>query len=524
MDTSKLFSFFWSFSVSVTLTLIIVLLTCLYFFNGRKPKAKLPPGPRGLPVLGSLLDLGSNPHQSLHALSKRYGGLMYIKLGTTPAIIASSQEAATAILKTFDSDFSNRPQSGSAAADILLYNRSDISFSPQSQWPFLRKLCIFHLLTPKCLEKWQEFREEEMALLLDSIFKQRANAINVGDFVNVFTCNVIGQMTLRMRLFDENNAEAEHFRELMDDSLRTAGRFRIGDFVPFLERIGLGGSLNEMKSLHKRFDEFMVRKIEEKKRMPLSGEDDGNKDFLQILHQLKSNSAGEGGQLSESNIKAILVDMISAGTDTATRTVEWAMSELIRHPHLINKVRDEVEAVVGVEDKVRESHLPQLKYLEAAVTETLRLHPPTPLMLPHASPDSSRVIMGYFIPPNSHVMVNVWAVARDPNAWEKPLEFNPERFVDNPVHLDGRDFRIIPFGAGRRMCPGYNLGLRMIHFALASFVHAFDWSLPPGQEAQDLDMSEKYEISIHRSVPLNLFATPRLPTHLYNSQQKAGHM
>ena len=118
---------------------------------------------------------------------------------------------------------------------------------------------------------------------------------------------------------------------------------------------------------------------------------------------------------------------------------------------------------------------------------------------------------------NSYVMVNVWNIARDPKAWEKPLEFDPDRFVENPVNLDGRDFRIIPFGAGRRMCPGYNLGLRMIQFALASFIHAFDWSLPCGQEPGDLDMSEKYEISIRRQVPLNLLATPRLPTHLYNS-------
>ncbi|GLJ21172.1 hypothetical protein SUGI_0387470 [Cryptomeria japonica] len=513
MDVSKFVSFPSLFAVSVTLALL-ALVACLYLLNGEK--AKLPPGPRGLPILGNLLDLGSNPHQSLHALSKRYGGLMYLKLGTTPALIASSQEAAVAILKTFDSDFANRPENMGAAADILLYDRSDITMS--SQWPMLRKLCIFHLLTPKCLLKWQQFREEEMVLLLASIFKQRASAINVGDFVNVFTSNVIGEMTLRMRLFDENNAEAQHFRELMEEFLIEGGRFRIGDFVTFLDWIGLGGSLDQAKSLKKRLDEFLVRKMEEQKRMLLFREDNDNKDFLQILYELKSSSVEEGGQLSESNIKGILLNMIAAGTDTATRTVEWAMSELIRHPHLMKKVRDEVDACVGMEERVTESHLPHLKYLEAVVTETLRLHPPTPLLLPHASPKFSSKIMGYLIPPNSHVMVNVWAVARDPDAWEKPLEFDPDRFVDNPVNLHGRDFRIIPFGAGRRMCPGYNLGLRMIHFALASFVHAFDWSLPSGEEPQDLDMSEKYEVSIHRNVPLKLFASPRLATYLYNPQ------
>ncbi|GLJ21171.1 hypothetical protein SUGI_0387450 [Cryptomeria japonica] len=408
---------------------------------------------------------------------------MYLKLGTTPALIASSKEAATAILKTFDSDFSNRLANMGATADILLYNRNDITMS--SQWPMLRKLCIFHLLTPKCLQKWQQFREEEMTILLASIFKQRGSSLNVGDFVNVFTSNVIGQMTLRMRLFNDNNVEAEHFRRLMEDFLIECSRFRIGDHVIFLDWIGSGGSLDQAKTLKKRVDEFLVRKMEEPKRMLLSREDNDAKDFLQILYELKSTSAEEGAQLSESNIKGILLNMISAGTDTATPTVEWAISELIRHPHLINKVRDEVDACVQMEERVRESHLPELKYLEAVVTETLRLHPPTPLMLPHASPKS-----------------------RDPNAWEKPLEFDPDRFVGNPVNLHGRDFRIIPFGAGRRICPGYNLGLRLIHFALASFIHAFDWSLPPGEEAQDLDMSEKYEVSM--KVPLTLFATPRL--------------
>ncbi|XP_057832659.2 flavonoid 3'-monooxygenase CYP75B137-like [Cryptomeria japonica] len=356
-----------------------------------------------------------------------------------------------------------------------MYNRNDVATSPQ--WPVLRKTCIFHLLTPKCMQKWQQFREEEMTLVLAFIFKTRTSAVNVGDFVNVFTSKVIGQMTLRMRFFDDNNAEAQHFRELMEEFLAEGGRFRIGDYVSFLDWIGLGGSLDQTKRLQKRLDEFLVRKMEEQqKRLLLSRDDNGSKDFLQILYELKSKSSEEGAELSETNIKGILLSMISAGTDTVTRTVEWAMAELIRHPHLMKKVRDEVEKVVGMEERVRESHLPQLKYLEAVVTETLRLHPPAPLLLPHASPKCSSKVMGYFIPPNSRVMVNVW---------DRPLEFDPDRFVDNPVKLHGRDFRILPFGAARRMCPGYDLGFHMIQIALASFVHAFDWSLPCGQQPQD---------------------------------------
>ncbi|GLJ21170.1 hypothetical protein SUGI_0387440 [Cryptomeria japonica] len=303
MDFSKFLPFSSLFSVSLTLAVIAVV-ACVYLLNGEK--AKLPPGPRGLPILGSLLDLGSNPHQSLHALSKRYGSLMYLKLGTTPALIASSQEAAVAILKTFDSDFSNRPENMGAVADILLYNRNDVATSPQ--WPVLRKICIFHLLTPKCMQKWQQFREEEMTLVLAFIFKRRTSAVNVGDFVNVFTSNVIGQMTLRLRFFDDNNAEAQHFRELMEEFLAEGGRFRIGDYVSFLDWIWLGGSLDQTKRLQKRLDEFLVRKMEEQqKRLLLSRDDNGSKDFLQILYELKSKSSEEGAELSETNIKGILL-------------------------------------------------------------------------------------------------------------------------------------------------------------------------------------------------------------------------
>ncbi|KAH9288787.1 hypothetical protein KI387_032904, partial [Taxus chinensis] len=474
--------------------------------NGRR--AKLPPGPRGLPILGSLPVLGSNPHQSLYTLSKRYGGLMYLKIGTTPAVIASSLEAATAILKTFDNNFCNRAPYGGAAADILLYDKSDITMS--SNWPMLRKLCVVHLLSPKCVDEWLDSRDEEMAVLLASIFKQRAgSAVNVGDFVTIFTSNVISQMMMKMRIFEDNNEEAAHFRDLMDEFLSIIGGFRIEDYVPFLGKIGFGASqLREMKNLHKRIDEFLGRNIREHSLMPTN---EKKKDFVEILEALKSDSHGE---LSDANIKGILLNMFSAGTDTATRTVEWAMSELIRHPHIMKRLREEIDSEVGVERRVKECDLPRLKYLTAVVTETLRLHPPTPLMLPHASGQATTVL-GHFIPQNTRVMVNVWAIARDPNLWERPLEFDPDRFVGSPVNLHGTDFRVIPFGAGRRMCPGHNLGLRMVSFALASFIHAFEWTLPAPQNPQDLDMSEKYEISIHRKVPLDLFATPRLPAHLY---------
>jgi flavonoid 3'-monooxygenase len=212
--------------------------------------------------------------------------------------------------------------------------------------------------------------------------------------------------------------------------------------------------------------------------------------------------------------------MFTAGTDTTSSTVEWAIAELIRHPKILAQVRQELDSVVGQERLVSELDVAQLTYLQAVVKETFRLHPSTPLSLPRMAADDCE-IDGYRIPKGSTLLVNVWAIARDPDQWSNPLEFRPERFLPGSekasVDVKGNDFEVIPFGAGRRICAGMSLGLRMVHLLTASLVHAFDWDLANGLMPEKLNMDEAYGLTLQRAEPLMVHPRPRLSPHVYRA-------
>jgi cytochrome P450 len=191
------------------------------------------------------------------------------------------------------------------------------------------------------------------------------------------------------------------------------------------------------------------------------------------------------------------------------------MSELLRNPEVLAKASEELERVIGRDRLVAEQDIPNLPYMEAIVKETMRLHPVAPLLTPRLSRED--VSTGrYDIPAGTRVLINVWAIGRDPAVWEAPMEFRPERFVvgtGSGVDVKGQDFELLPFGSGRRMCPGIGLGLRMVHMILANLVHAFAWRLPGG--AAELSMEETFSLTVPRRVPLEAVAEPKLPDHLY---------
>jgi cytochrome P450 len=211
-------------------------------------------------------------------------------------------------------------------------------------------------------------------------------------------------------------------------------------------------------------------------------------------------------------------ESMQAGTNTTASTIEWALTELSRHPQFAKKAREELDDVVGLERVVDESDIPQLKYLQAIVKETFRLHPPNPLLLPHENIEGCEV-GDYHIPPKTRLYVNVWAIHRDPSIYENPLEFNLERFVGSNVDLKGKDFQLLPFGSGRRVCPGIPFGLINVQMELARLLHSFAFNLPKGENLQDMDMSEVFSITTPKAVSLHVVATARLPLHLYVAPQ-----
>ena len=196
-------------------------------------------------------------------------------------------------------------------------------------------------------------------------------------------------------------------------------------------------------------------------------------------------------------------------------TIEWAMSELLRNPDALAKATEELDRVIGRERLVTEGDIPNLPYTEAIVKETMRLHPVTPLLAPRMSREDAS-LGSYDIPTGTFVFVNVWAIGRDPAVWgDDADEFRPERFVGSSVDVKGQDFELLPFGSGRRMCPGIGIGLKMVQVVLANLVHGFAWRLPDGMAKEELSMEETFGLTMPRMVPLQAIPEPRLPGHLY---------
>ena len=200
-------------------------------------------------------------------------------------------------------------------------------------------------------------------------------------------------------------------------------------------------------------------------------------------------------------------DLFVAGIDTTSTTVEWTMAELLHNPDKLAKVRNELHQVIGKDVIIEESHISKLPFLRAVVKETLRLHPTIPLLLPYKS-DEMVEISGFIVPKNAQVLVNVWAIGRDPSIWKNPNLFVPERFLECDIDFRGRDFELIPFGAGKRICPGLPLAHRTMHLLVASLLQNFEWKLVDGLRPEQMNMEEQYGLSLKKVQPLWAQAIP----------------
>ncbi|OVA00792.1 Cytochrome P450 [Macleaya cordata] len=489
----------------------------------------LPPGPKPWPIIGNLPHLGLPPHQNLAAMVPTYGPLIYLRLGSVHVVVACSASVAAQFLKTHDANFASRPPN--SGAKHIAYNYKDLVFAPYGhRWRMFRKICAVHLFSVKALDEFRYIREEEVAVMTKALALSNNTStnspVNLAGLLNVCTTNALGRVLLGRRLCGDGEGHADlksqQFKEMVVELMVLSGVFNISDFIPSLEWLDLQGVAAKMKKLHKRFDAFLTTIIEEHK---MKGSDYGSgthqqQDFLSKLFGLKEDVDGEELKLTDTEIKALLLNLFTAGTDTSSSTVEWALAELIRHPKILAQAQQELDSVVGKDRLVSESDLSQLTFLQAIVKETFRLHPSTPLSLPRIA-DEDCEINGYFIPKKSTLIVNVWAIARDPSIWSDPLRFQPERFLpgSEKAHIDvkGSDFEIIPFGAGRRICAGLSLGLRMVQFMTATLVHAFNWDLPEGQLAEKLNMEEAYGLTLQRASPLMVHPKPRLAAHVYGT-------
>nr|AAG49315.1 flavonoid 3'-hydroxylase [Pelargonium x hortorum] len=491
----------------------------LVLFSFSKSRRRLPPGPKAWPIVGNLPHMGSMPHQNLAAMARTYGPLVYLRLGFVDVVVALSASMASQFLKTHDSNFSSRPPN--AGAKHIAYNYHDLVFAPYGpRWRLFRKITSIHLFSGKALDDYRHVRQEEVGVLASNLARAVSTIVNLGQLLNICATNALGRAVIGKKVFkdgtDDVDPKADEFKSMVVELMVLAGVFNIGDFIPPLDCLDLQGVASKMKNLHKRFDAFLSAILQEHN---INSAASATPSMLTTLISLKDSvEDSEGGKLTDTEIKALLLNMFTAGTDTTSSTVEWAIAELIRQPEILIRAQKEIDSVVGRDRLVTELDLSKLPYLQAIVKETFRLHSSTPLSLPRIATQSCE-INGYHIPKGATLLVNVWAIARDPDVWADPLSFRPERFLPGSekenVDVKGNDFELIPFGAGRRICAGMSLGLRMVQLLTATLLHAFNWDLPQGQIPQELNMDEAYGLTLQRASPLHVRPRPRLPSHLY---------
>ncbi|XP_027358651.1 cytochrome P450 71A1-like [Abrus precatorius] len=473
----------------------------------RKNKSNLPPSPSKLPIIGNLHQLGTLPHRSFHALSRKYGPIMMLQLGQTPTLVVSSVDVAKEIYKTHDVAFSNKPQT--TAVKIIMYGCMDVAFAPYGEeWRQKRKICVLELLSLKRVRSFQSIRDEEIAEMLDTIREacgSKRSCVNLSEMLIETSNNIMSRCVLGQKYDTPEGGES--FGELGRKMMKHLATYSVGDFFPWLGWVDvLTGQIAEFKSTFCALDGFFEQLVVQRKRMNRGDGQSDNKDFVDILLQIQEGRKHDF-QLTHNDVKAILMDIFAGGSDTTSTLLEWIFAALLRNPDTMKKAQEEVRRVVGHKSQIDENDLNQMNYLKCVIKETLRLYPPAPLLIPRETSSDVKV-KGFDIPSKTRVFVNAWAIQRDPEIWDRPEEFLPERFEKLPeVDFRGQDLQLIPFGSGRRGCIGISFALTSTEYMLANLLYWFDWKLPESVSAQDVDMGEIWGLTVIKKVPIHLQPT-----------------
>ncbi|KAI9108860.1 hypothetical protein K1719_020165 [Acacia pycnantha] len=401
---------------------------------------------------------------------------MFLQLGQIPAVVISSAELACEFMKTHDLTIADRPQG--TCPKILLYGSADVGFGSygSENWKQKKKICVNELLNLRKVQQFKSIREEESGDLVNNIRDlclSGSGSVNLSDLLIATSNDIVCKCVLGDKLNTEENMR---IGELARKVMLNLMAFSVGDYFPSLRWVdALTGLVSRLKAIFGELDYFFDHVIEERRNMMMkkirSGHDQfsSRKSFLDIFLQFQDDDMLDYS-FSQNDIKSILMDMFVGGTDTTSTAMEWAMSELVMNPTKIQKTQEEVRRVVGKKSKVEEEDINQMTYLKCVVKEILRLHPPTGLIPPRLT-RSTLNIRGYTIPAKTTVYINAWEIQRDAEFWERPEEFVPERFEKNNVEFKGHDFHFIPFGSGRRMCPGMLFGVAAVESMLANLLY-----------------------------------------------------
>ncbi|XP_022762475.1 cytochrome P450 81D11-like [Durio zibethinus] len=467
----------------------LLFLSFKFFFKSRASHINLPPSPRSIPILGHLHLIKPPIHRAFLNLSKKYGPIVSLKFGCQLVVMVSSPSAVEECFTKNDIVLANRPQL--LMGKHLGYNYTNmVNSSYGDHWRNLRRISAIEIFSSARLNMFVDVRKDEIMRLLKKLSRnsfQDFAKVEVKLTISDLTFNNIIRMVAGKRYYGEDvgdEREARQFRELIGEVFEHSGATNPGDFVPILNWINRNYE-RKVKRLGETMDRRLQKMIDE-----IRSKQQGNT----MIHRLLSLQQSQPQYYTDQIIKGLILVLVLAGTDTTAATLEWALSALLNNPDVLKKARDELDAEVGQENLIDEPHLTKLPYLQNIISETFRLYPVAPLLVPHlASNDCT--IGEHNVPRNTMVLINAWAIQRDPNLWDDPLVFKPERFENGETE----SYKFMPFGLGRRACPGESLALRVVGLTLGSLIQCFDWKRVGKEE---IDMTEKNGATMPKAQPL----------------------
>ncbi|KAL2239674.1 UNVERIFIED_CONTAM: Xanthotoxin 5-hydroxylase CYP82C2 [Sesamum indicum] len=501
--------------------LALLVLYSLWRKSPQNPKVNSAPEPSGAwPVIGHLHLLGGRVpvYRTLGGLADRYGPVFTVRLGVHTALVVSSWEAVKDCFTTNDKILNKRP--ASSAGKYLGYDYAAFGFSHGTYWRQMRKLVLLEVLSARRLESLKNVWESEIHTSINELYKKHSGKVVViSEWIERLTLNTIVMMIAGKRYTDstqgDETVEARSFRELIKEFMYISGQFVASDAIPFppLRWMDFQGHIKSMKRISKELSTVFERWITEHVRSDCKSRLGNEQDFIDVMLSTIDEKFTSFGHTRETIIKATALNLILAGSDTTSIHLTWLLSLLLNNRQVMQQAQEEIDMKVGKERWVQESDIKNLVYLQAVVKETLRLFPPGPLSVPHEAMEDC-CVAGYHVPKGTRLLVNVWKLHRDPRIWAEPDNFVPERFLTSHVAVDftGQNHEFVPFGSGRRSCPGITFAMQVTHLTLARLLQGFDLATPSNGP---VDMTEGLSITLPKATPLEVVITPRLSDGLY---------
>ncbi|KAI4382039.1 hypothetical protein MLD38_008050 [Melastoma candidum] len=479
-------TFFFFFLFPLLLILASFLFSALNKRSGTRPLQKPSSqiaSPPSLPILGHFHLLSSALPKSFQALAHQYGPLIRLKIGSSEFLVASSAALAREILRTHDAIFANKFVFSPTRYNI--YKEAEFVNAPYgTYWKFMKRLCMTKLFAGPQLDRFSHIREEEIMKLLRSLWECFEDGLtcDLSTKLTAMTNNMICRMAMSKKCSSDDKQSAV-IRETVKEIVVCGSKLSFAEVHGPLKHVDLFGRGKKIKMAMLRYDSMMNQIIKDYEHHGRTGEDE-EQDVMDILLDTYRDPTAEI-RLTMDQIKHFFLDILIAGVDTTSASIQWAMIELLNRPEALTKLRDEIDSVVGTSRLVKESDIPNLPYLRGIVRETLRLHTSGPLIRRKSSQNSQ--IGGYDVKAGTNILINAYALMHDPDVWEEPNEFRPERFLKEDragTELKkGKDMNYFPFGSGRRACIGEAHAENVMHTAIGALVQCFDWRMDVGEKS-----------------------------------------